>query len=163
MKITAYNIPNFHIYGQKLFQVTDAVEVLALARLVSNMLSFLLKFKVLSIETISSCNLYAHLVIIMNKLTDIASTLGKKDTGPGLIQFVKELQILFNWYDNKGEDSGVMAAICRSTTPKKLVDFLLDITSDKVRVTMMFRIISTNRFIARNPYLFFNVVLEKGL
>jgi len=56
-----------------------------------------------------------------------------------------------------------MAAICRSTTPKKLVDFLLDITSDKVRVTMMFRIISTNRFIARNPYLFFNVVLEKGL
>lgn len=82
-------------------------------------------------ETITTVNLYTSFVMVMNKIVDITTELGKKET-VGLLPFVVELQKLYCWCEEDVEVGQMMTCVCRSATPKKLLDFLLDIASDKV-------------------------------
>lgn len=98
------------------------------------MIQWLIKYKIITMETVSTSGLYTNVVKLLNKLAAILSVLVKKDTGSGLLPVVQELEKLFNWTDEGSEVGGAMSSICRAATPARLIDVLVDIAVDKVGI-----------------------------
>ena len=106
------------------------------ATVLLKIISYLLRYKILSCTTLSHGNMYELFVRIMKKLTTSTLDLVKKSGCISVQSIIVKLQKLFTWKEENKELNCNIGEVCRSVTPSRLIDTLMDISKEKVSISL---------------------------
>ena len=114
------------------FQISDIDGMLEYTSVLLKFLSHLLKYSILATTTLSHGNTFELFVKLLKKLTTVILDKVKKTGHCSVQSIIIKLQELFTWAMKDGDLNCTVGNVCRSVTPSRLIDMLMDICKEKV-------------------------------